>query len=279
LGAAITPEEKQIIEIIPTKSLTAYDFYQQVLEVYYRNPFPGTTPKTLRRMEELVYKALESDSTFAMAYSGLAGIYMAKNWNSKESYFNENYLDSVLILADKALSYDAHLDDAYLRRALYYNNTGNPEKAIIEFDRAINYNPNNWEAYRRKGSWVYLSSLYYSDYVKGLECLHKAVSLNHSGELVAILQELAYAYTYQAGFHEIGKKYYTESFKLHGDTMIYLDDIGSLEIQYGEFDKGMEKILKVYTKYPNNIWVAEKYFYHGQYEESLKYIMSIRNQA
>lgn len=270
LGAAITPEEKQIIEIIPTTSLTAYDFYQRSFDEL--NNFIQTgNLQSLQRTEELAHKALEYDSAFARAYVELAHVYCWKSWIFSEKFLSENYLDSALILSDKALSFDAQLPEAYFSRAIYYNNTGNPGQAIKEFDKAIKYNPNYSAAYEWLGKVVYLTSLYNSDYVKGLECLHKAASLTHGRELPGILYALANGYTYCAGFPEEGKKYYEEAFKLTGDTTIYIANIGGLEIQYGDFDKGIEKCLRAYSRDPNEGGLGEHYFFHGDYKESLKY--------
>ena len=67
--------------------------------------------EAFERAEDLYYKALEYDSTFALAYTGLAYVYWDKHY--WESYFSESFMDSVLILADKALSFDPQLSDAY----------------------------------------------------------------------------------------------------------------------------------------------------------------------
>jgi len=270
LGAAITPEEKQIIEIIPTTSLTAYDFYQRSADEL--NNFLETgNLQSLRRTEQLAQKALEYDSAFARAYVVLSFTYCWKSWIFSEHFLSENYLDSALILSDKALSLDAHLPEGYFSRAIYYNNKGNPEQAIKEFDKAIKYNPNYSAAYEWLGNVVYLTSVYNSDYVKGLECLHKAASLTHGRELPGILYALANGYTYQSGFPEEGKKYFEEAFKLTGDTTVYLYNIGGLEIQYGNFDKGIEKCLAAYSRDSNESALGEYYFRLGDYKESFKY--------
>ncbi len=72
LKATITPEEKKQIEKTYTTNLTALDFYQRgdyELDKYYSD---NSNKATLKRAEEMYYKALEYDSTFAMAYCGLA---------------------------------------------------------------------------------------------------------------------------------------------------------------------------------------------------------------
>jgi hypothetical protein len=73
-------------------------------------------------------KAIDYDSTFAEAYTGLAKVYWDKNyWGT---YFSEGFLDPVLILADIALSYNDQLSDAYSERGEYYREIGQTELAI-----------------------------------------------------------------------------------------------------------------------------------------------------
>lgn len=140
IEAIITPEEKQLIEKVPTTSLTALDFYQQGREAH-NHYWLENTKKALERAEDLYFKALDYDSTFAMAYTGLAYVYWDKHY--WDSFFSESFLDSVLVLADIALSFDPQLSDAYTARGIYYNSNGQYDKAIIEYEKAIKLNPND----------------------------------------------------------------------------------------------------------------------------------------
>lgn len=270
LKATITPAEKQIIEKIPTTSITAYDFCQRGTEELYSFLQTGSL-ESLQRSEVLFRKAIENDSTYAAGYTGVAFAYLWKAWIFSEKLLSVNYLDTVLILNDKALYYDPLLPEAYFSRAIYYNMTGKPDQAINEFEEAIRYNPNYSAAYEWLGGVVYLASLYYSDYVKGLECLHKAASLTMGQELPGILDALAYGYAYRAGFPEMGEKYLEEFFKLSGDTALYIAETGMLEIQFGDFDKGIKKCLQAYSMNSDGWRPGLAYFFHGDYKESYKY--------
>jgi tetratricopeptide (TPR) repeat protein len=55
------------------------------------------------------------------------------------SFFIENFLDSVLVLADIAISYDDQLDGAYLTKASYYWFKGRGEDALANCDKAKEY--------------------------------------------------------------------------------------------------------------------------------------------
>ena len=114
IKAAITPEEKERIEKIPTSSLKAYDYYQRGQEEFMKYVMDRSNREAMTHAEEFYKNALELDSAIAPAYVGLAKIYAAKNY--WKEYFSENFLDSGLILSDKALSFDPQLSEAYSLR-------------------------------------------------------------------------------------------------------------------------------------------------------------------
>ncbi len=110
LKTTITPEEKKLIEKVPTGNMAAYDLYLRANE--YEKEYWKTLDSTSYHKAATLYKTIiELDSTFAKAYTGLA----RANYNRyyKETYLKENFLDSCLILATKALSLDNNLDEAY----------------------------------------------------------------------------------------------------------------------------------------------------------------------
>jgi TolB-like protein/AraC-like DNA-binding protein len=118
LQAVITPEEKELIEKIPTANLTAYDFYQRGREELIKYWLDNNNREALERAENLYHEALEYDFDFAQAYTGLAWVYLEKQYS--ETFYAENFLDSMLILADIALSFDDQLAEAYEVRGDYY---------------------------------------------------------------------------------------------------------------------------------------------------------------
>jgi len=268
LKTIITPEEKKRIEITPTTNLTAYDFYQRGQEEFGKYVSLGDK-NALERAEERYRKALEYDSRFAQAYVGLSWVYLKKNY--VKEYFSRNFMDSVLILSNIALSYDDHLAEAYLARANYYIVNYKTEQAIKEFDRALEYNPNYWEAYHQEALDIYYYDTKYADYVKATQYMLKAISLNRGKELPGLLRDLGGLIYWDAGFPEKGNNYYQEAFKLDGDSMAYYEnlDVGP------DLNKQIELSKKLYamdtTKYYWLFEIAWDYMSHGKYEESLEY--------
>jgi len=262
LQAAITPEEQQLIEKIPTTNLTAYDFYQRGREEYLKYNWFIDNREVFERAEKLYNVALEYDSTFARAYAGLADVYLHKDQ------------DSLLILADKALSYDNQLADAYTAKGRYYIRQGKVEQANEEFNNALQFNPNDYRAYEGKGD-VAGAKL---EYVKRLEYLHKAASLSRGSEFPTLLRRIGWEY-FKVGFKEEGILYFQQAFKLDGDSVAYYTHLIASEINSGNFEKAIESGLKGYSIDSFNISIlrnlGRSYLYFGQYEESIKYYEKI----
>jgi TolB-like protein/Tfp pilus assembly protein PilF len=267
LNTVITPEEKQLIEKAPTENLTAYDFYQRGKEELEKYSSGNTsTRKVIDRAEEMFKKALENDPSFAQAYIGLARVYREKHYWSE--YFTENFLDSVLILTGKALSYDNQLAEAYAIRGLYYSDIGKPELAIKEIDKAIELNPNDWSSYLIKAQNSG------NDILKGIENYDKVLSLNRGSELPNFLRSVSILYL-NAGFTEKAKDNLKEALKLDGDSLRYYLNLCSIETWSGNYTKGLNCAEKVYAIDSTNVDIQHllghlNMFQH-QYKESLNY--------
>jgi len=243
LKAIITPEEKNLIEKTATLSLTAYDFYLRGNEKFAKYWGVKAPPKEILFNAEAMFKnALEQDPGFARAYVGLAKVFYFKHY--WESYYSRNFLDSVLILSNKALAIDDKLSDAYNMRGVYYALKGLFEKAFEDVDKAIEFNPNDWNAYRSKG--VFMDS-YNGDYVQGLDNLHKAVKRERGESLPELLKTLARKYV-DIGFTDIAKDLYQQALKLDEDSLSYIASLTWIEFSLENFAEGLnfaKKALKI----------------------------------
>ncbi len=222
LKTALTPEEKQLIEKIPTSSLTADDFYQRGNEELTKYELDNRNKEALQNAEDSFLKALKYDATFAKAYTGLARVYLNKHfWNE---YFSENFMDSALIFADKALSIDDKLSDAYILRGNCYYAKGLIEKASEEYDRALKYNPNDYLAYAQKTKISHLLK----DYVETFKNAYKAINRYHGVMLPTYLRHIAQYYL-DVGFIDKAKYYYNEAYTLDGDSAAYFRNLENIE--------------------------------------------------
>ena len=240
LRVIITAQEKQLIDKLPTLSLTANDFYlrgnDEISKFYITSSIPKET--TLFKAEGMFKNALEQDSGFAQAYVGLAKVFWYKYY--WESYFSTNFLDSVLILSTKALSIDDKLAEAYNLRGSYYAVKGLFEKAFEDVDKAIEINPNDWVAYKNKGSLI---DSYLGDYVQSIDNLHKAVKRERGESLPGLLKTLARKYV-DIGFTDIAKNLYNQAFMLDKDSLSYIASLTWIEFSLENFVEGLNLAKK-----------------------------------
>jgi TolB-like protein/lipoprotein NlpI len=277
LKAVITPEEKQLIEKVSTTNLTALDFYQRGREEEGRFPYydmtessaflGGLNPSTgqsIERAEKMYKTAVVYDSTFALAYTGLAGIYWRKNYYKE--YLSENFLNSVLKLANRALYFDDQLPDAYFIRGMYYGTIGLNKNAYEDFDEALKLNPNYWLAYYGKG--------FYSEDNDNLEALKnykKAASCHHGSGLSTIFKKISFILS-ATGFRELARNYSLEAAKLESDSTSYY-----FWLYMHEFDhkKCYEFYKKRYSHDTTDLkaieFLTEYYQGTGQFKECLRF--------
>ena len=271
LKATITPDEKLRIEKIATTNLTAYDFYLRGRAEQEKYWLDNKNKLSLRKAEDLYHKALWNDSAFAPAYAGLARVYWDKYFYKTESYFSENYLDSVLILCNIALTYDDQLLDAHTTKGKYYRDINKPEHALIEFDKAISLNPNDWVAYWDKGNLYF----WQSDYIRSLNNFEKVLSLYRGEQLPIMLRRIGEEFMY-AGFPEKAYYYWKEALDLDGDSASYYFSRLANEFYNGNYEKAIEYGDKVYaidsTSAFLNIFLTLSHIFLGNYEKSLKYL-------
>jgi TolB-like protein len=254
LKAIITPEEKQIIAKVPTSKMTAYNLYLRANN--YLKEYEKNRDSSYYQNAVTFYKAaLEIDHSFARAYAGLANAYYYRHY--WETYFKENYLDSIRILADRALSFDDQLDEAYYIKGEYYELNGHIDEALENYDKALKINPNYYAAYERKG-WV-LTSIK-NDYVNGIDNYNNALKLISGNDRPSLLRDLGFAYK-DIGFFEKARYYYNEAFTLDSNKAANFDCLFILAAVEGKFDEAMEierKLQEMDSTYIPNIEFVDK---------------------
>jgi adenylate cyclase len=138
LKVRLLPQEREAVEQIPTENIEAYtyclrgrDFYRRYIKHYHQLG---------RRM---FAKAVELDPLYARAYAGMADC---------DSFLRYYYridisTDSILALADKALSLDEALPEVHASRGFALLLAHRPDEAVAEFERAIALDPSSFEAH------------------------------------------------------------------------------------------------------------------------------------
>ncbi len=261
LHAKITSEEKKLIQKTPSTNFTASDYCQRGKIEFEK----GRNKRTYIIAQNLFQKALKCDSAFSSAYSGLARVYWEKHHLDLD--LSVSYRDSAFQLANLAIAYDEHNADAYLVRGWYYNETGHVDRAINEFDKAINYDPNNWKAHYARisvdpgkgaGNWI----IYLNEVVK-----------RYRGEdFPWILQQMGWGYL-NCGFPEQTRKIYKEVLELTLDTAAYLYRMQWLEFCTENFEEAY-RYAKKCCEFDSTFLDGESimyYTYAGHHEEAYEY--------
>ena len=228
------------------------------------------------RSKRLYHLALEYDSTLASAWTGLTNLYLDEHFG--ETYLSEDFLDSALILANIALSYDDQIPAAYIMRGVYsyFKTGGQIKEALNNYEKALRFNPNEW------GTYHAIADLYiYKDYLTSIEYLQKSASLNPGLQLPGVLRDIGTRFFY-VGCTDEAKQYIRQAFLLDDDTATYCLNLGSFEYFLGNYEKAIENGIKTLetdsSLLGGQILLAVSYRLLGQYEMSLRYFQKSRDR-
>ena len=136
LQAAISPEEKRLIEKAHTHNTQAYDYY--LIGRYYWNL---RTFESTKKCIEYFGKAINADSTYALAYAGLADAYFISTTFMGKPV---KYYEKAIELAKKALQIDKNLPEAYaVLGTVYCHGYWQWEESGKYFEKALEIDSNN----------------------------------------------------------------------------------------------------------------------------------------
>lgn len=141
LSAALTPQEKNLIEKIPTENITAY-------EAYLKGQYYVKT-SNLNELDTALYYfelAKEKDPEFALAYAGISIIWMSYQQIGKIT--PEEAGPKIMSAIETALAIDSTLADVHYTLALInFLAMWDWKNGESEFKRAIAINPNYADAH------------------------------------------------------------------------------------------------------------------------------------
>jgi TolB-like protein/AraC-like DNA-binding protein len=147
LKAAISPEEKKLIEKTYTQNTEAYDYY--LMGRYYWNL---RTVESFKKSIEYFEKAISIDSVYALAYAGLADTYFGL---SRFMQIPAEGYDKAVELAKKALQIDKNLPEAYaILGAVYSRGFWHWEESEKYFERAMEIDSNNMVTLFYYSEWL-----------------------------------------------------------------------------------------------------------------------------
>jgi TolB-like protein/Flp pilus assembly protein TadD len=144
LQAKLTGSEKDAISKKPTANPEAYDLYLRGRFFWNKR-----TSVDLPKAVEYYNQAIAKDPGYALAYSGLADVYVL--YPDYGIGAPEQFYPKAREMALKALSLEPSLGEPHAALGAVYTNLAHDfSRAIAEFDRAIELNPNYATAHQWK---------------------------------------------------------------------------------------------------------------------------------
>ena len=140
LDLELQPRERQALTARGTQVAGAYDFYLQG-RGYLQN---YDKAENIDNAITLFDRALALDARYALAHAGLGEAY----WKKYESSREAPWIEKARGACERALELDAKLTAAHVLLGALQTGTGQYEKAVVEFQQALDTEPTNDEAYR-----------------------------------------------------------------------------------------------------------------------------------
>ena len=135
LDSALTPEDRERLEKVPTESLDAYHAY-----LLGKQRMINRTSASLRQAADYFQRAVEIDPDYALAYVGLADTYMLLGNYGNLSVGEMQAL--ALPALQSALRLDDRLAEAYASMGAISSKSGDYAAAEAAYKRAIDLDPN-----------------------------------------------------------------------------------------------------------------------------------------
>jgi TolB-like protein/AraC-like DNA-binding protein len=277
LETIISPNLNNELITNPTQDKLAYEYYLKGEEYRFkanRSLQENSVWLNLLEKSRSSYElAIKQDSLYVPAYLGLALNVYEKN----EAYvLDENNLDEVLTLTNKALQLNSRSALAYLIRGNYYKMINQNDKAIKDYEKNLEIIPNNTSALN---SLIYLYKYEnnYKAFVLTLKKLEKfSISRND-------LQRLYHNYITLYRIleqHDMVDYYYNKLFELDTEPRFYMGRFWSY-YQSNRLDEPLtyvEKNLHQDNQQRNGL-LGYVYFRKKDYPKALEYYRKCYEQV
>jgi|HubBroStandDraft_1064217.scaffolds.fasta_scaffold00081_48 eukaryotic-like serine/threonine-protein kinase len=253
-----TDEEQARVGAHPTENVKAYDLYLQGRNTL-RN---GHSQDAYKQAVGLFEQAIDKDSNFALAYTGLADSSLKMWGETKESIWAQK----ATLAAQQAERLSNNLAEVHLSLGTVYSNTGKNTEAVAELKRALELAPNSDEAYRDLGDAYSRSGQ--SD--EGVAAYQKAVAANAYNWLNHLALGKAYL---DLGDAAKSLPEFQRVTEIAPDNPLGYLDIGSVYLREGKWSESIPQFQKALALAPDadtysNLGTA--YFFLKNYDQATK---------
>jgi tetratricopeptide (TPR) repeat protein len=275
LEVILASGEREQLGSIPTNNIEAYNFYllgQDFMNALLYSKDINEKDQALFYAKRNFEKAIELDSAFADAYSILGSIFIINLYN-KEAANNwdkaSRYLDSGLVMLDKALHYDRDNTQALASKAAYFELKGMHEEAnpIYETISKSGYLTFEFGVSRYNS----IDDYYYTinNYIRYLRAKPKDIIVP------PYLLRMMIVVFRKAGFPVLEKQLIDQLFSFNNDTLEYLNALVMYENWQGNYraalNYGLRSLKLDSTDSFSHLVLAIHYTYLNDYINALKY--------
>ncbi len=156
MGVALLPRERTALQAVSTNDLEAYDLYLRARQL----ASGGEDREHIEGALRLGQAAIDRDPRFAEALAGVAGLQLLMYWLHYDH--SEGRLTSAKEAAERAVELRPDLADPHIALGYYYyRGLWDLARALSEFSKALEIQPNSSEALaatgyvlRRQGRWT-----------------------------------------------------------------------------------------------------------------------------
>lgn len=246
LQATLTPTERARLELRPTQSVEAYEWYLKGRYLIARRSEPS-----LRAAVEAFRKAVEADPDYAQAWSGLAdGLALLPSFSPTPV---GEVLPEARRAAERAVSLDPGLGEAHAALGLVAATEWSWAEAKREIAKAIDLAPSYATAYHR--FCLYL--LYVGRYDEAIAAIERARALDPASlQIPAALGVVLFA----AGDLRRAESVWREGAELYPDHLAYRINLAELYEAEGRLDEALaehEAISRIHPGRRRPEFVAE----------------------
>jgi len=251
------PTNSALAAAHPTENVEAYDLYLRG-----RNALRSAQdPKNIQAAIDYFDAAIKKDSSFALAYTGMADASLLMYREKKDRF----WADRAVAAAKQAEHLNDKLPEVHFSLGTAFNATGHTSEAIAELKRALELAPNSDEAYRRLGN-AYMNVGQKDESIKALQ---KAIDINPYYWLNQ--NALGNAY-FEFGDYEKALKQYQTVTQLEPNNSAGYDNMGSVLSRMGKYEESINSFqralqLQPYPATYTNL--GTDLFYLKRYAESV----------
>lgn len=242
LEAALSPQEEQRINRLPTENLAAYEAYLKG-----RQLMVNRNSKELEKATRAFEKAVELDPGFALAWIGVADSY-----NLLWVYGTFPRAEGLPIQKDafeKALQIDDQLGEAYASQASYLQTVADWPQAEESYKKAIALNPNYATAWHWYANGLRQFPLRIDE---SIEYAMKSAELDPSSSVIRT--NLAESYEAK-GLYSIAEQHHRRTTELEPDFVGSWSSLADLyQFSMGRMAESLEFRNKAISLDPGNLW-------------------------